>query len=117
MLLTYIVEQSDFFARSSFIMDALEAQKPLFRKADFTKAWSVKDGAIALENSKFGSKLRVSANQKLVLVSKDGKRLGGSAIKAVGKRTIIKPEEELIGEIMEVEVLGRATGTQSDLHW
>lgn len=59
----------------------------------------------------------MNANQKLVLLSKDGKRFGGSAIKAAGKRTIIKPEEELIGEIMEVEILGRATGTQSDLHW
>lgn len=117
--LVHLDEQVDFFNRAGRIHDRLEALKPLFTKGEFVLIKS-KDGSnnlnLELENAKYSSKLRVDSLQSIRLVGEDGSKVKARVDKSVGRITHITSSEE-INQIKEIEVLGRASGTASDVLW
>lgn len=109
-----------FFSQAHYLLTRLEALKPRTARAEFTKILSSTPvGEVRLENLKFSTKIRSDPGQIINVKTSDGKTVfGGRATQTKGKSTIIQTPFIARGvDIVEYEVVGRATGTLSDFEW
>ncbi|THG92920.1 hypothetical protein EW026_g8158 [Hermanssonia centrifuga] len=94
----------------------LEAVKPMKTENEFHTIGKDKGGKLVLQNSRFKTRVRPSAQTQVVMETFRGHRLVGQAIKADGKQTHIQLlKGKFHGNIKRISVLGREELTCAEM--
>ncbi|KAI0667024.1 hypothetical protein C8Q78DRAFT_1072069 [Trametes maxima] len=114
---TSLLDESHLTCLSKLFLNVelLEVQRPTQMDMQFDGVAAGKDGRLIMQNTRYKTRVRKSANTSIIMETSHGQQVVGHAVHAEGKRTGVHVIGGFCGTVQRIRVVGREPLTHAEL--